>query len=179
MGAWESWPHWHRCGRAGPSGTEVKIWWDHNPRISMTQGNSRIAERCFSEGPILMLYQKPETLNQTNGLFAMYICKQSCFCETGVLWLTHYSSQRHKARICDGKGVQWHTHRQTADNCEEAWTRAAVNRGAGCCPERPARFFNVIFSFSFSNFFNLNLIFLFPFRGKVKRVGGRHGRTRK
>lgn len=40
-------------------------------------------------------------------------------------------------------------------------------------------FFMLFFSFSFSNFFNLNLIFLFPFRGKVKRVEGRHGRTRK
>ena len=36
-------------------------------RISMTQGNNRMPQRSPSEDPILMVQQKPETSNQTNG----------------------------------------------------------------------------------------------------------------
>ena len=38
----------------------------HSDRISLTQGNSRISERSFGEGPVLMVNQKPEALNQNN-----------------------------------------------------------------------------------------------------------------
>ena len=38
----------------------------HSHRISMTQGNSQVSKRSLGEGPVLMVYQKPETLNQTN-----------------------------------------------------------------------------------------------------------------
>ena len=34
----------------------------------MTQGNNRISESSFSEGPVLVVYQKPEVLNLTNNL---------------------------------------------------------------------------------------------------------------
>lgn len=75
---------WGR-GRAGPTGINagelapVARRGRTGGTITPEWNNSRIAERCLSEGPVLMLYQKPETLNQTNGLFAMHICKQSCF----------------------------------------------------------------------------------------------------
>lgn len=32
----------------------------------MTQSNSRISERSFSEGPVMMVCQRSEVLNQTN-----------------------------------------------------------------------------------------------------------------
>lgn len=31
----------------------------------MTQGNCTISERCFREGPVLVVYQKPEALKLT------------------------------------------------------------------------------------------------------------------
>ena len=37
-----------------------------NDSHSMTCGHSWISERSFSDGPVLMEYQKPKTLNQTN-----------------------------------------------------------------------------------------------------------------
>lgn len=39
---------------------------NHKHRIFMTWGNRRISNRSFSECPILIIYQKPEGLNQTN-----------------------------------------------------------------------------------------------------------------
>lgn len=34
-------------------------------RVSMTQGNNRISERCPDEDPVLVVQQKPEALKQT------------------------------------------------------------------------------------------------------------------
>ncbi|MEJ1278319.1 hypothetical protein NN561_009241 [Cricetulus griseus] len=42
------------------------VLWNHSLGISMTQGNSRILEKTFCEGPVLMMYLKPEALNHTN-----------------------------------------------------------------------------------------------------------------
>ena len=39
---------------------------NHSHRISMTQSNSKISKRRFSEGLILMVYQKPEAWTLTN-----------------------------------------------------------------------------------------------------------------
>lgn len=39
---------------------------NYGSRISRTQGNGRISQRSLSEGPVPMLYQKPEALNLTN-----------------------------------------------------------------------------------------------------------------
>ena len=41
-------------------------WQNHSHKISVTWGNSRIAERSLSEGPVLMLQQKPGAMNQIN-----------------------------------------------------------------------------------------------------------------
>lgn len=43
-------------------GTILQI---HNHRISMIWGNNKITERNLSEGPLLMVYQKPEAMNLT------------------------------------------------------------------------------------------------------------------
>ena len=40
--------------------------WNHSHRNSVTTGNSRGSQRKLSEGPVLMVHQKPEALNQTN-----------------------------------------------------------------------------------------------------------------
>lgn len=39
---------------------------NHSCRISVNQGNNRIPERNFSEGPVLMVHRKPQALTQTN-----------------------------------------------------------------------------------------------------------------
>lgn len=40
--------------------------WKHSHGIFMTQGNSRLAKRSFSEGQVLTVFQKLEVLNQTS-----------------------------------------------------------------------------------------------------------------
>jgi hypothetical protein len=53
----------------------------------MTLDNSRIFERSLQDGPVLMVCQKPETLNQTNNLLqrtfgckAVWVKKSMCVC---------------------------------------------------------------------------------------------------
>ena len=42
------------------------VLWNHSCRISMTPDSSRLSERSSAEGPVMIMYQKPEDLNQTN-----------------------------------------------------------------------------------------------------------------
>ena len=42
------------------------VLWNRSHRTSMTQGNSRISERSFGEGPVMMVGQSPEALNQAS-----------------------------------------------------------------------------------------------------------------
>lgn len=42
------------------------VLWDHSHSIYRTQGSSRIPERSLDEGPVLMVCQKSQALNQTN-----------------------------------------------------------------------------------------------------------------
>lgn len=51
---------------------------------TMTLGKSRISERALSEGPVLIVCQKPETLNKTNdSLHVKLFGKRAC--DTGQL----------------------------------------------------------------------------------------------
>ena len=42
------------------------VMWNNTGRISMTWGGFGISERSFGEDPVIMVYQKPEALNQTS-----------------------------------------------------------------------------------------------------------------
>lgn len=41
-------------------GVKGLVLWNHSRKISRSCGKSRISERSFGEGSVLMVYQKPE-----------------------------------------------------------------------------------------------------------------------
>lgn len=51
------------------------VLWKHSLRISNNRSNSRILKRSFSEGLVLILYQKPGALNQINKLITINNCR--------------------------------------------------------------------------------------------------------
>lgn len=62
--------------------------------ISMTwypQGDCRMSERSFSEGPVMMVYQKPDALNQTNNL--QWTSASEVDWTKGIYCVTHPNSQ--------------------------------------------------------------------------------------
>lgn len=63
--AWADPPQYlNHVGASGaPEGLLLR---NHSGRISMTQGNGRISERIPGEGPVLIIEQKPEALNQSD-----------------------------------------------------------------------------------------------------------------
>lgn len=54
---------------------------------SMTQGNSWLSKKHVSEGPVFMVYQKPEAWTQQ--LTAMIFCKESCLATTQGFTVWH------------------------------------------------------------------------------------------
>lgn len=57
----------------------------------MTLGNNRISARHFNEGPVMVVYQKPGTLNQTmTHSLQETFCRWDCLDERGIL---HYTLQ--------------------------------------------------------------------------------------
>ena len=105
---WRAEPGWHRhrnAGRLTNSGTvqfqihgfELARPKGYSPytllewggrrlqggRFIMTQGINRVSERLTTGDPLLIVEQKPETLNQTNDSLQVKL-----FGQGGVLWIT-------------------------------------------------------------------------------------------
>lgn len=61
-----------------------------NHKITLTMGNSRISEMSLGNGPVFMVLQKPEILNQTNdSLQRIFACKAvlTCCYPWGSTWM--------------------------------------------------------------------------------------------
>lgn len=71
---------------------------NHSHRISMILGNSRIMERSFGEGLVLMVYQRPEALTNTHCNDHLQV---KMFGQMGVLCDTPQCPRQQW--ICDGE----------------------------------------------------------------------------